>query len=219
MSPALRGSSERRCVVRSGSILPLALTVEAVVLLVAFLVGYVLDTSPFGSFEIGWVAAGVAALALLPLGLLGWWSLRSRLAFLVKLRGLVFARVVPVLAGTSTLRILLLSLAAGICEEALFRGVLQTALANGTGPVAALAVVSLLFGLLHPVSPAYIVLAACLGAYLGGLLIVTSNLFVPIAVHAAYDFMAITLLLRSAPNAKDDAAGSGAEADFPISSG
>lgn len=187
-------------------------------LLVAFLVGYFLDTPPFSSFEVSWVAAGVAALALLPLGLLGWWSLRSRIAFLVKLRGVVFARVVPVLAGTSTLGILLLSLAAGICEEALFRGVLQTALANVTGPGAALVVVSLLFGLLHPVSPAYFVLAASLGACLGGLLIMTGNLFVPIAVHAAYDFIAITLLLRAAPKFEDEAAGSGAATDLPLSS-
>ncbi len=185
---------------RSPSILPIALAVEAAVLLLAFLIGYLLDTPPFTSLQVAWIDAGVAAAALLPPVLLAWWSLRSRIGFLVKLRGLVYDRVVPAFAGTPALGILLVSLAAGICEEALFRGVLQTALADMTSQGVALAAVSLLFGFLHPVSPVYIVLAASLGAYMGGLLIVTGNLLVPIAVHAAYDFIAITLLLRAAPH-------------------
>jgi membrane protease YdiL (CAAX protease family) len=184
--------------VRSPSILPVALTVEAGALLLAFLLGRLLNTPPFAFLHVTWLGAGIAALALLPPVLFAWWSLRSQITSLAKLRGVVYENVVPRLASTSAFGLLLISLAAGVCEEALFRGVLQTALADMTGPVAALAAVSLLFGLLHPVSPIYILLAASLGAYLGGLLIVTGNLFVPIVVHAAYDFVAITLLLRAA---------------------
>lgn len=182
---------------------PLALAVEAAALLLAFLLGRLLNTPPFGLLRVTWLGAGIAALALLPPVLFAWWSLRSQVTSLAKLRGVVYEKVVPRLASTSVLGLLLLSLTAGVCEEVLFRGVLQTALADMTGPVAALATVSLLFGFLHPVSPVYILLAASLGAYLGGLLIVTGNLFVPIAVHAAYDFVAITLLLRAAPHSDE----------------
>lgn len=178
--------------------LPIALAVETAVLLLAFLIGHLLGTPPFAALQVTWAGVGMAAAAVVPPVLAGWWSLHSRIRILEKLRGLVFERIVPAFANTSSFGILLISLAAGICEEALFRGVLQTALSDLANPGAALVVASLLFGVLHPVSPIYILLAASLGAYLGGLLIVTGNLFVPIAVHAAYDFVAITLLLQAA---------------------
>ena len=171
--------------------------------MLAIFLGELLDTPPFHLVRPTGPAAGIGALALLPPIALARWSLRSRLAFLVKLRSVVRETVVPHLAGTSASGRVLLALAAGICEEGLFRGVLQTALADLAGPTAALVTVSLLFGFLHPVSPAYVMLAALLGAYLGGLLIVTGNLLVPMIVHAAYDFVAITLLLRATPNGTD----------------
>jgi membrane protease YdiL (CAAX protease family) len=49
------------------------------------------------------------------------------------------------------------------------------------------------FGLMHPVTPTYIVLATLIGIYLGGLVIWTGNLLVAIAAHAVYD--AVHLLI------------------------
>ena len=88
-------------------------------------------------------------------------------------------------------------LAAGVAEEALFRGVAQTALAGALGQGTALAATSALFGLAHPVSALYMLFVGALGAYLGGLFIATGNLLVPIVVHAAYDFVGLKLLLRA----------------------
>jgi membrane protease YdiL (CAAX protease family) len=56
---------------------------------------------------------------------------------------------------------------------------------------------SITFGLAHPLSRTYMVLAAAIGLYLGGLLLWTENLFVPIVTHAAYDLFAIAYLLHT----------------------
>jgi len=55
---------------------------------------------------------------------------------------------------------------------------------------------SLAFGLLHALTPAYFVLAALMGAYLGWLQMETGNLLVPIIVHWLYDALAFWLLRR-----------------------
>ena len=179
-------------------ILPTVLAFEAVVLALAFLLAYLLDVPLFRSLRVTWEAIGIAAGATLPLVLLGSWSLRSRSRIFVKLRQTVFEAVVPLFAGSSTGTLLAVSLAAGVAEEALFRGVAQTALAGALGQGTALATTSALFGLAHPVSALYVLFVGAIGAYLGGLFIATGNLLVPIVVHAAYDFVGLKMLLRAA---------------------
>jgi membrane protease YdiL (CAAX protease family) len=59
-----------------------------------------------------------------------------------------------------------------------------------------------LFGLLHPITPTYAVLAALMGAYLGGVWLASGNLLVPIVAHALYDFIALAYLLAPPPGAR-----------------
>ncbi len=89
------------------------------------------------------------------------------------------------------------SLLAGVSEEAFFRGFLQGGLALrwGTGP--ALVVASLAFGFAHCVNAAYAAVATVIGLALGGLWLGTGNLLTPIVTHAAYDFVALVWLARS----------------------
>lgn len=87
--------------------------------------------------------------------------------------------------------ILLLSAAAGVGEEVLFRGVIQTVLGRH-----GLWVSSLLFGAMHALTFTYFVLAALLGLYLGWLFQETKNLVPPILVHAIYDAVALWLLRK-----------------------
>jgi membrane protease YdiL (CAAX protease family) len=116
-----------------------------------------------------------------------------------------------------------ISLCAGIGEELLFRGWLMYWLAEtyqtltiatgGTanhtaGLVAALIVSSIAFGLVHPITKLYVVLAAVMGLYFGGLAIWTGNLLVPITAHAAYD--AVQMLITSRADRRESA-GSGSE--------
>ena len=89
----------------------------------------------------------------------------------------------------------LVSLAAGIGEELLFRGVVQDGLAGVAGPTTALIAASLLFGLAHALTPAYFLLTTLAGFYLGGLYLATDNLLLPILVHFLYDWIALSWLL------------------------
>ena len=82
----------------------------------------------------------------------------------------------------------------------LFRGVIQGAISAPIRTLLALLSVSILFGLAHPISKAYGVLAGLMGFYLGLLAIVTDNLLVPIIAHGLYDFIALLCLLHEAKN-------------------
>ena len=96
---------------------------------------------------------------------------------------------------------------AGIGEEALFRGIIQTTLADWLNQWVALAVASALFGLGHLVTPAYAVLAGLLGLYLGGLSMVFDNLLLAIVVHALYDFVALTYLVHKHKTQREPSTG------------
>jgi hypothetical protein len=94
------------------------------------------------------------------------------------------------------LQLALLAALAGIGEELLFRGVLQVGLARVLPDAGALVAASALFGLVHFVSPAYVLLAGVVGLYLGGLFLFQGNLLVPIIAHALYDFVALIYVTR-----------------------
>jgi membrane protease YdiL (CAAX protease family) len=108
--------------------------------------------------------------------------------------------IVPMFRNATVLDFAAVSLAAGLGEEMLFRGLLQSWLASHTsevfGPFIGLTVASIVFGLCHWVTPLYALLAALVGAYLGWLFILTGNLAAPIVCHAAYDFVALLYFCR-----------------------
>ncbi|MGB0514543.1 MAG: lysostaphin resistance A-like protein [Wenzhouxiangellaceae bacterium] len=85
--------------------------------------------------------------------------------------------------------VFVVALLAGICEELLFRGVIQHGLTGPLGPAPALVAASLLFGLAHAVSRAYFITTLLIGLYLGALYQITDNLLVPILVHFLYDWI------------------------------
>jgi membrane protease YdiL (CAAX protease family) len=124
-----------------------------------------------------------------------WWLSAVRWEPIARIRHEIDGTIVPLFERASVLHIALLSAVAGIGEEALFRGVIQGAVAARSYAVAGLVVASVLFGLAHLVTRTYAVLAGLIGAYLGMLLLVFDNLLVPIVVHAVYDFVALWYLL------------------------
>src|SRR5207302_1348917 len=99
-------------------------------------------------------------------------------------------------ASCTLLELLLLSLVAGIGEEMLFRGILQETVSRHFGVWPGVILASTLFGLLHPISPAYVVLAGLMGVYLGGLWFASGNLLTVILAHALYDFIALVYVVR-----------------------
>jgi len=88
---------------------------------------------------------------------------------------------------------------AGIGEELLFRGLIQLGLSTFLNVWLAVLLTSLLFGLAHAVTPTYCFLAFVISLYFGFLFVQTGNLFVPIAIHALYDFF-VFLFIRFTPH-------------------
>lgn len=99
----------------------------------------------------------------------------------------------------TAIELAVLALTAGLGEELLFRGWIQQGLHGYFGSdqpllagVVGWLIASILFGLAHPITPLYIVLATVMGMALGGIYWLTGNLLCAIVAHAAYD--AIILL-------------------------
>ncbi len=130
---------------------------------------------------------------------------RYPVGLLRQLRQIVQAEVVPLFRGTSTTGLLAISVAAGVGEEVLFRGFLQSAITDAWGPAGGvwigLVAASLVFGVCHSLCVAYAVLASAMGLLLGALYVATGSLVAPVTTHVAYDFLALLYLLRGTTGA------------------
>ena len=140
---------------------------------------------------------GIAA--TLPMFAMAWLVERSRWRPLRYLRLVVHKLVVSAFSDCSTWQIALVSMLAGFGEELFFRGIMLDALRGNGGMTwivaVALLVSSLLFGLAHAMTRAYLVLATLIGLYLGGLLLLSESLLVPMMTHAVYDFVLLEYFL------------------------
>ena len=103
----------------------------------------------------------------------------------------------PTLREMSTWQLIVLGLSAGIGEESLFRGVLQPMLTWMMPVSVSIVVTSLVFGLLHAVTPTYFILATMISIYLGWMAVVCDNLLVPILIHGIYDAIAFYWVKQS----------------------
>lgn len=137
---------------------------------------------------------GVVATVPLLLGLR--WSLHTRWAPIARLVDFVEEHLRPLFLGCGVGQLGVLALLAGLAEEALFRGVIQSGLSRWLSSGIALIATSIVFGLIHFLTLSYAALATLVGLYLGALLLVSGNLLVPIVVHAVYDFIALIVLIR-----------------------
>ena len=181
-----------------GSVLTMAVIFEGGLLVLAWGLGHLLGApvEDQTTFTPSAFVLGVVATVPLVAGL--YWILHTPREVVAQLRGVIEDKVAPLFADCSVTGIAVISILAGAGEEALFRGVLQTYLAEhvGVGVLPALLVTSSLFGLVHPVTALYAVMAGLIGLYLGVLAIWHDNLLVPMVVHALYDFVALTYLVR-----------------------
>jgi uncharacterized protein len=174
---------------------------QSALILVAVVVALVLGTPAVGlgnNFELDGSAVLYGSLLTLPLGVMAAVldkvedrfpalqdvskaTLRSVLALL----GGSFKPLIGIVVATA------LGLAAGIGEEWVFRGVFQYELTTRLGPPVALLLSSIVFGLLHAVTPLYAFLATLASLYFGGLFWSFDNLAVPMACHTVYDILAL----------------------------
>ncbi len=171
---------------------------------VAFVLGGVTDIAVFALLDFDAAQAGLGVVLTLPL--LGFLALFVRTSFapLRRIREALDATFIPIFRRCTWDELLAMALVAGLGEELLFRGWMQPWITPTVGPWAALVVTSITFGLVHAVTPAYAVLATCIGLYLGSILIVTESLVAPVVVHALYDFIAFLVLIRRAESQPKD---------------
>jgi len=192
---------------RSRKIAALAVAFEGGLGLAALLLGWLLGVWPVPGVELDeitwrgqWPALLWGLAATGPM-LIGFWLIdRFPWGPLGDLKRDVERLVVPLFRGCSILELALISAAAGIGEEMLFRGLVQHALAQWLAPPwgvwIALVAASFVFGCFHPLSTTYAVLAALIGLYLGLLLIFSGNLLAPALAHGLYDFVALVYMVR-----------------------
>jgi len=164
--------------------------------LLALALGWLLKCPPLAKFRWDVFDALLGITAALPMLLLFFACIRWPLGPLGKIKRVAEEFIRPLFAGATVLELGILSFAAGIGEEMLFRGLAQPLLERWIGIVGGVAVASLLFGLLHPMTAAYVLLAGAIGAYLGWLTIASGNLLCPIVAHGVYDWVALVVLLR-----------------------
>ena len=111
----------------------------------------------------------------------------------------------PLFSGLNIWQIAIISLAAGVGEEFLFRWCLQGGLYLWLTPATALLVASIVFGVCHWINAAYALMATIMGLLLG-LMMMSFGLFMAISAHACYDFLAILYIVRfrGAARARND---------------
>jgi len=163
--------------------------------------GWLLGHRPLATFVWSAHDATWGVVAAIPLTLMFLAMLRWPIGPLGWVKKFFDTDVAPLLAKSSWAEIALISVSAGVGEEMLFRGVLQAWLSgiSWLGAAWGLVLASLLFGLLHPISIVYMVIAAFLGLYLGTVWILGQNLLMVMVTHAVYDFAALAYLIRIRP--------------------
>jgi uncharacterized protein len=177
----------------------LAVFFEGGLALLSLLLGWRLGHPPLRHFVWSLEDALLGVVATLPLLALFLAILKWPIGPLARAKHFCENEVEPLLHASSWSEIGLVSLSVGVSEEMLFRGVFQAALTNWLGVPLGLGLASVLFGLLHPISVPYMVMAAFLGLYLGTVWIVSGNLLTVIVVHTLYDFAALSYLIRIRP--------------------
>jgi membrane protease YdiL (CAAX protease family) len=170
-------------------IIKIALVIEGGALLIALLLAEYLQLEffPLSKEHLRDLVIGTAA--ALPPFLMFLFSVSEKAAkipLIGSLRRMVLREIRAVFSGCTFVDIVLISLLAGFAEEFLFRGVLQAKL----GIVAA----SIIFGLFHAVSPAYVIAATIMGFYIGVSYQISGSLLVPVQIHFVYDLAALVYI-------------------------
>ena len=135
-------------------------------------------------------AFGWGMLATLPMIVFYVLAEKSNWGPLRRIREFLIEELGPALLMCRWYDFVWIALLAGLGEELVFRGALQ--------PRIGLIAASVLFGFVHSITPAYIVLAGAIGFFLGWVTQATGNLWPAILAHGLYDLFAFVMITRMA---------------------
>ena len=170
-------------------LLILTVLVEGVALIAAIIIAgyYDIKLLPLSQNLVHDILIGALG-ALIPL-LLFYLLLSGRvnnIPLLGPLRRTVIDDIRAVFSETKLLDLCFISACAGLAEELLFRGAVQAKFG--------IVVASVIFGLLHFITPAYCIIATIMGFYLGFLFRYYDSILIPIQLHFVYDLGALIYL-------------------------
>lgn len=178
------------------SLLLTALVVEGSLLLAGFVLIHHSQIGSSPNVNISWDATAYALLLCLPMFAVLFLIERSRWEPIVQLRNEMDEKILPIFSNCKIIDLAVIAFFAGVGEELFFRGWLQNALINKSGVLLGILITSAIFGLLHYLSTAYAIYAFVTGIYLGAIYYASDNLYIVMAIHAVYDFVALVYLVR-----------------------
>ena len=172
---------------------------EISLLFLAVVIGWMTDINPFQDIYFSEIAVFYGLIGTLPLILMYFFTDKLPFDAIKRVKKILLDTLGENLQHCHWTDLLVLATITGISEEVLFRGVLQPWLEQSLGAAIGLMVSSLIFGLIHAVTPLYGLLATLMSYYLGISLDFTEtrNLLTPILIHTFYDFFAFILLMRT----------------------
>ena len=174
----------------------LAVLVEGGLVLLALLIGWLFEKHPLSRLKLDLVGVGWGLVATLPLLAAFFVMNRWPIGPLAGLKKFSETTVRPMMQPLSKVDLLGISCLAGLGEEMVFRGLAQDLLGTQLPLGYAIAAASLMFGIVHAITPTYFVLALLAGGYLGWVYAMTGDIAAPIVAHAAYDFVVLLVLVR-----------------------
>jgi membrane protease YdiL (CAAX protease family) len=196
---------------RRRQVLILAVATEGGLAVLAWVLGWLLNQPVLATlrWDLRDACLGVASSLPMLLGFI--LCVRWPVGPLAEIKAFAEQVIRPLFTPLSWPEVAVVCLLAGLGEEMLFRGVLQGVFSRWLGAAAGLVLASVLFGLLHPMTWAYALLATLLGLYLGGVWIATDNLLTVVVAHAVYDFVALVYFLSVPSVAVPDESAGGVE--------
>jgi len=177
-------------------VVTISIIIEGGLVLGSYPLGWMLGHHPLASFIINWHDAWLGMVATIPLIPIFLIMVHGSIPFLSKLKSISKDTIRPMMRRCTIPDLIGISMLAGVGEEMIFRGVLQSWLAQDSPAWAAIIASSISFGMMHSMSKSYFVLATLIGAYLGFLFYWTGNLITPMMVHFLYDAFALIYLTR-----------------------
>ena len=139
----------------------------------------------------------IGIIATLPPVVFLWWFSNTNLPTLADFRNSQIEFFSRIGFRFTLPRIVAMAIGAGICEELLFRGVLQTWLAGFSPVIVAIIISNVVFGLLHMRTMLYALIAGGVGVYFGSLYALNGNLLTPMVAHGLYDVIALEYTRRA----------------------
>lgn len=174
----------------------LATLFQSGVAIVAFALAWGFNINPFDRMEFTGSAVALGIFGTIPMLILFGFTYQFPFGPFREIKEFLLDALGPPLAECRWYDLAWVAFLAGSSEELLFRAVLQTWL-NPWGLIAALLISNAVFGMVHAVTPMYVVLAGLLGIYLGVLFYVADgNLLAPTLSHAVYDLLAFFVVRR-----------------------